>query len=123
MAMLSGEPIELVRFVVAASDGEVRFGTYATPDHANRRFMIDVARTAERHFPELEPYANRDRVFFSIPITVRQMDGGGWDWRENVDIFGSVLEACGVEVARIALEIGDEILPIVVAAADAGEFP
>ncbi len=121
--MLSGEPVELVRFVVAASDGKVRFGAYANPDHANRRFMIDVARTAERHFPKLEPYTDRDRVFFSIPIVVRQTDGGGWDWRGNVDIFGSVLEACGAEVARIALEIADEILPIVVAAADAGEFP
>lgn len=123
MALLSGEPLEFVRFAVVVSHGQVRFAAHTIPEHADRQFMIDVARAAERHFPDLEAFASEDRVLFSIPITVRQMDGGGWDWRGHVDIFGSVLAECDIRVMQIALEIAENILPIVVAAVDAGEFP
>ncbi|MEN6341042.1 MAG: hypothetical protein ABFC89_00620 [Methanospirillum sp.] len=123
LALLAGEPVELARFVVATFDGRVRFAALANPEHADRRFMLDIAETAERHFPNLETYTDQDRVLFSIPITVRQMAGGGWDWRGHVDMLGSVVAACGPRVMPIALRLADEILPIVVAAVDAGELP
>lgn len=123
LALLSGEPIEMIRFLVVTIDGEVRFAAFTAPEHVGRPFMVDIAQMAERQFPDLERYADEDRVLFSIPITVRQTSDGGWYWESSVDVVGSIVASCGARPMQIAHEIATEILPIVVAAADAGAFP
>jgi hypothetical protein len=122
LALLSGEAVEMIRFVVAALDGEVRIVPLTSLDLIYRPFVIDVIRAGERHLPELKQYADRDRLFFEIPITAMQTDGCGWYWQATTDIFDSIKVLCGPEVQRIARTLADEILPIVIAAGDAGVF-
>ena len=123
LALLEGAHLEMMRFVVFADKGAIRFAAHANPKHADLPFMVDAAKAAEHHFPDLEPYASHDRVLFTMPITVRQADGGEPEWHIGADIPEATVDACGDRVVRIALDITMSIMPIVTVAIISGEFP
>ena len=122
-ALLEGAYLELLRFVVVADKGAIRFATLANPMHIKRQFMIDIAKAAERSFPKLEPYADRDRVLFTMPVTVGLADTGEPEWHISAVIPDATVEACGERVVQIALDVTMTIMPIMTVAIESGEFP
>jgi len=122
-ALLESVYLELLRLVVVADKGAIRFATLASPKHIERQFVIDIAKVAERSFPKLEPYADRDRVLFTMPVTVGLADTGEPEWHISAVIPDATVEACGERVVQIALDVTMTIMPIMTVAIESGEFP
>jgi|GEM_PF-2557468 hypothetical protein len=122
-ALLEGAHLEMMRFVVFADKGAIRFAAHVNLKHADQQFMVNAAKAAGRSFPELEPYASQDRILFSVPITYRQADSGEPEWHIGADIPEATVDACGERVVPIALDVTMAIMPIMTMAISSGEFP